>query len=84
MYVLCSSQHSSEVYTMSVPTILPYASCKLPLYNPSFVTGMVNVTKGILLTCDPAVKQFLVHLDETGAAGQRLLTLNINNYFYKK
>ncbi|OWF36971.1 General transcription factor IIH subunit 5 [Mizuhopecten yessoensis] len=28
---------------------------------------MVNVTKGILVECDPAMKQFLLHLDETDA-----------------
>ena len=25
---------------------------------------MVNVTKGVLVECDPAMKQFLLHLDE--------------------
>lgn len=28
---------------------------------------MVNVQKGILVECDPQMKQFLVHLDETKA-----------------
>uniref|UniRef100_A0A674PPK5 General transcription and DNA repair factor IIH subunit TFB5 n=1 Tax=Takifugu rubripes TaxID=31033 RepID=A0A674PPK5_TAKRU len=26
---------------------------------------MVNVHKGVLLECDPAMKEFLLHLDET-------------------
>ena len=25
---------------------------------------MVNVSKGIMVECDPAMKQFLLHLDE--------------------
>ena len=25
---------------------------------------MVNVMKGVLIECDPAMKQFLLHLDE--------------------
>lgn len=28
---------------------------------------MVNVQRGILIECDPQMKQFLVHLDETKA-----------------
>jgi len=34
---------------------------------------MVNVTKGILVECDPAMKQFLLHLDETLALGRRFV-----------
>lgn len=30
---------------------------------------MVNVSKGVLLECDPAVKQFVLHLDTTRALG---------------
>ena len=41
---------------------------------------MVNVTKGVLLTCDAAVKQFLVHIDETGAVGQRYEALFYSIY----
>jgi len=26
--------------------------------------NMVNVMKGVLIECDPAMKQFLLHLDE--------------------
>lgn len=40
---------------------------------------MVNVTKGVLLTCDAAVKQFLVHLDETGAVGQRFIISDLDD-----
>jgi len=34
---------------------------------------MVNVTKGILVECDPAMKQFLLHLDETQALGKKFV-----------
>ncbi|KAL5251004.1 hypothetical protein ACHWQZ_G016663 [Mnemiopsis leidyi] len=42
-------------------------------------TDMVNVTKGVLLTCDAAVKQFLVHIDETGAVGQRFIISDLDD-----
>ena len=35
---------------------------------------MVNVKKGTLVTCDPAMKQFLLHLDETRALGISFLS----------
>lgn len=34
---------------------------------------MVNVTKGVLVECDPAMKQFLLHLDETLALGKKFI-----------
>lgn len=34
---------------------------------------MVNVTKGTLLECDPAVKQFVLHLDATHALGAQFV-----------
>lgn len=34
---------------------------------------MVNVTKGVLVECDPAVKQFLLHLDEKVALGKKFV-----------
>ena len=47
---------------------------------------MVNVMKGVLIECDPAMKQFLLHLDEkvsinkiVGTNEQLILTL----IFYK-
>ena len=30
---------------------------------------MVNVVKGVLVECDPAMKQFLLHLDEKHSLG---------------
>jgi len=34
---------------------------------------MVNVTKGVLVECDPAMKQFLLHLDESSALGKKFI-----------
>jgi len=34
---------------------------------------MVNVTKGVLVECDPAMKQFLLHLDEREALGRKFV-----------
>ena len=34
---------------------------------------MVNVSKGVLLECDPAVKQFVLHLDSTRALGRQFV-----------
>ena len=34
---------------------------------------MVNVTKGILVTCDPAMKQLLLNLDEKLTLGTRFI-----------
>ena len=34
---------------------------------------MVNVVKGILVECDAAMKEFLSHLDEHSALGQKFI-----------
>ena len=34
---------------------------------------MVNVAKGVLVECDPAMKQFLLHMDETLALGTKFV-----------
>ncbi|XP_014290206.1 general transcription factor IIH subunit 5 [Halyomorpha halys] len=39
---------------------------------------MVNVTKGILVKCDPAMKEFLIHLDETNALGQKFIIQDLD------
>lgn len=44
----------------------------------SFVE-MVNVSKGSLIKCDPAVKQYLVHLDETLALGEKFILNNLDD-----
>lgn len=39
---------------------------------------MVNVLKGMLIECDPAMKQFLLHLDETTALGRRFILQDLD------
>ena len=34
---------------------------------------MVNVAKGVLVECDPAMKQFLLHMDEKLALGTKFV-----------
>ncbi len=34
---------------------------------------MVNVLKGVLVECDPAMKQFLLHLDEKLIIGTKFV-----------
>ena len=33
---------------------------------------MVNVLKGVIIECDPTVKQFLLHMDEKNILGDKL------------
>lgn len=39
---------------------------------------MVHVTKGILIECDAAMKQFLLHLDETNGLGRRFIIQDLD------
>jgi len=39
---------------------------------------MVNVTKGILVECDPAMKQFLLHLDEKRSLGSSFIIQDLD------
>jgi len=39
---------------------------------------MVNVTKGILVECDPAMKQFLLHLDEKFTLGSKFIIQDLD------
>ncbi|XP_017777570.1 PREDICTED: general transcription factor IIH subunit 5 [Nicrophorus vespilloides] len=39
---------------------------------------MVNVMKGILVKCDPAMKQFLLHLDETIKLGRKFIIQDLD------
>jgi len=36
---------------------------------------MVNVIKGVLIECDPAMKQYLLHLDEKNLLGNQKFIL---------
>jgi len=40
---------------------------------------MVNVTKGVLVECDPAMKQFLLHLDEKFLLGSRFIIQDLDD-----
>lgn len=40
---------------------------------------MVNVTKGVLVECDPAMKQFLLHLDETQKLGRKFILADLDD-----
>ena len=39
---------------------------------------MVNVTKGVLVECDPAMKQFLLYLDESMKLGSRFIIQDLD------
>jgi len=39
---------------------------------------MVNVAKGVLVECDPAMKQFLLHMDETLALGTKFVVQDLD------
>uniref|UniRef100_A0A0C9S9U3 General transcription and DNA repair factor IIH subunit TFB5 n=3 Tax=Amblyomma TaxID=6942 RepID=A0A0C9S9U3_AMBAM len=39
---------------------------------------MVHVMKGILVECDPAMKQFLLHLDDTNALGKKFIIQDLD------
>jgi TFIIH basal transcription factor complex TTD-A subunit len=40
---------------------------------------MVHVQKGVLIECDPQMKQFLLHLDESNALGLRFITQDLDS-----
>ncbi|KAE8601802.1 hypothetical protein XENTR_v10013801 [Xenopus tropicalis] len=40
---------------------------------------MVNVLKGVLVECDPAMKQFLLYLDETNALGKKFIIQDLDD-----
>lgn len=39
---------------------------------------MVHVLKGVLIECDPQMKQFLIHLDETNALGSKFIQQDLD------
>jgi TFIIH basal transcription factor complex TTD-A subunit len=40
---------------------------------------MVHVQKGVLIECDPQMKQFLLHLDESNALGLRFIIQDLDS-----
>ena len=56
----------------------------LTIYNSQCLISdtskkMVNVTKGILVECDPAMKQFLLHLDEKFLLGSKFIIQDLDD-----
>ena len=39
---------------------------------------MVNVVKGVLIECDPQMKQFLLYLDETNQLGEKFIQQDLD------
>lgn len=50
---------------------LPFSACKRS-------EKMVNVLKGVLIECDPAMKQFLLYLDESNALGKKFIIQDLD------
>lgn len=48
------------------------------LSPPPPPSAMVNVMKGVLVECDPAMKQFLLHLDETQSLGRKFIIQDLD------
>ncbi|XP_068926426.1 general transcription factor IIH subunit 5 isoform X1 [Petaurus breviceps papuanus] len=48
-------------------------------FDPSNLEKMVNVLKGVLIECDPAMKQFLLYLDESNALGKKFIIQDIDD-----
>lgn len=40
---------------------------------------MVNAQTGVLIECDPQMKQFLLHLDETNALGGKFILQDLDS-----
>lgn len=40
---------------------------------------MVNVTKGVLVECDPAMKQFLLYLDNKNEFGRKFVLQDLDD-----
>nr|XP_044990701.1 general transcription factor IIH subunit 5-like [Jaculus jaculus] len=40
---------------------------------------MINILKGVLTECDPAMKPFLLYLDESSALGKKFIIQDIDD-----
>lgn len=47
--------------------------------DSSTSANMVNVHKGVLIECDPAMKQFLLYLDEKMALGKKFILKDLDD-----
>lgn len=50
-----------------------------PTADFSTTVNMVNVHKGVLVECDPAMKQFLLYLDEKMALGKKFILKDLDD-----
>ncbi|XP_063299476.1 general transcription factor IIH subunit 5 isoform X3 [Pelobates fuscus] len=48
------------------------------ILSTQLTARMVNVLKGVLVECDPAMKQFLLYLDETNALGKKFIIQDLD------
>ncbi|CAJ0566260.1 unnamed protein product, partial [Mesorhabditis spiculigera] len=53
-------------------------SVRRDLEKPTKMAIMVNVKKGVMITCDPAMQKLLVHLDETRALGSQFIVKELD------
>ncbi|XP_041952236.1 general transcription factor IIH subunit 5 [Alosa sapidissima] len=63
----------------SLPLLDCFACTVTTLFRENIVVKMVNVLKGVLVECDPAMKQFLLYLDETSALGKKFIIQDLDD-----
>lgn len=61
-------------------SVTPTRSLSCHPHLSAFVRAarMVNVLKGVLIECDPAMKQFLLYLDESNALGKKFIIQDLD------
>lgn len=61
---------------MSAPTgVISVAHCD---FNSSYPVDMVVSDKGVLIECDPQMKQFILYLDDKQPAGSKLVLKDLD------
>ena len=69
-----SVRHLIKSESLSKSRVVPGCYCRF-----SFDETMVNAEKGVLIECDPQMKQFLLHLDDTKAVnGQKFIIQDLD------
>uniref|UniRef100_A0AAQ5YSW4 General transcription and DNA repair factor IIH subunit TFB5 n=4 Tax=Percomorphaceae TaxID=1489872 RepID=A0AAQ5YSW4_AMPOC len=74
-YPQCSDELAQETTESIRSGSLSFASTA----KFSAPVNMVNVHKGVLVECDPAMKQFLLYLDETMALGKKFILKDLDD-----
>ncbi|XP_054486686.2 general transcription factor IIH subunit 5 isoform X1 [Agelaius phoeniceus] len=60
-------------------SVIQSRGCSCQLFSVREGAGkMVNVLKGVLVECDPAMKQFLLYLDESNALGKKFIIQDLD------